>query len=73
MYSPTSIIRTPLAKGKFEPSGLAKSSDNVDHAHEFDRAYKNVYTTDLSSISMILISSSIDRTLTLRFFYFLER
>jgi hypothetical protein len=51
----------------FGQGEISNRPDNVDHA------YKNVYTTDLSSISMILISSSIDRTLTLRFFYFLER
>jgi hypothetical protein len=69
-YSPTSIIRTPLAKVKFQTVRISK---NVDHAHDFDRAYKNVYTIDLSSFSMILISFSINRTLILRFFYFLER
>ena len=39
--------------------------------YKLDHACKNIYTTDSSSISTILISSLIDRTLTLRFFYFI--
>jgi hypothetical protein len=50
----------------FGQGEISNRSDNADHAHGFDRAYKNVYTLDLSSISTILISFSIDRTLTSR-------
>jgi hypothetical protein len=74
IYESRKLIQSNLDyPNPFGQGENSNRSDNVDHAHEFDRAYKNVYTIDLSSISMILISFSIDRTLTLRFFYFLER
>jgi hypothetical protein len=72
-YSPTSIVRTPFGHGEKSRVRISQTFGyrwpHPSHTHEFDHAYKNLYTTDLSRIS---ISSLVDRTLTFRFFYFLE-
>jgi hypothetical protein len=52
-------LSEPLWPGEISNRSDKQSLVNVDHAHKFDRAYKYIYTMDLLSILMILISISI--------------
>ena len=69
MQSNLLIIQILWSRGEIKDIGWAKSSDNVDHTHKFDHAFKNAYDVNLSRI---LTLYSIDRTSFLCFFYLLE-